>query len=68
MKHKKQDSLEVEILGAKIKVSIEAEFDISEDNLGDINDCIDRCLASLQEQGSATITSKKIVGTPKGSR
>lgn len=63
MPKEKDSPLKVEFDTAELVVLIEARFTLAE--ALDIEDCIDKGLDSLREQGSAEIVSRKIIGVPR---
>ena len=66
MPARKISPLEIEIQNAKLKLVIEAEFDLTAEGIEDNNSDIEDALDSLRRHGSANIVDRKIVGIPKG--
>lgn len=56
----------VELKSAKLIITIEAEYDLTEDGIGDVESSIERALDQLRELGAANVTARRVLGVVKG--
>lgn len=55
----------VELSNAKLVITIEADYDLADEGMGDIDTNVERALEHLRELGGANVVSRKILGTVK---